>query len=92
MKVVVVLLALFAAAYADGHSSCNTSRIALQNSFGECLMAFEGAVGNASRGNSVNNEAINLVCTNMTCQTAIANYTANCTGNDMLSIGVSSRT
>ena len=85
---VVVLLALFARAI-NGQSSCSTSRTAFGVSFSECLMAFEGAGVNASQGISVNNETIDLVCTNMTCQTAIANYIANCNGNDTLNNMVS---
>lgn len=85
MKMLVVIILLFAHAI-NGQPSCSTSRSELQSSrFNACLMAFEGAALNASHGYTVNNGTVDLVC-NATCQTAIANYAADCGSNETVSI------
>ena len=82
MFVVVLLLALFAQSINGLSDSCNTSRSNFLNDFPECLEAFEEAASNVSLGYGVDNETINLVCVNTSCQMAIADYANSC-GTDM---------
>lgn len=78
MFVVVLLLALFAQSINGLSDSCNTSRSNFLNDFPECLEAFEEAASNVSLGYGVDNETINLVCVNTSCQMAIADYANSC--------------
>ena len=80
MIVLVTLLAL--AATINGQTECNNARAQFEAEDPGCLGAFEGAAG-------LDGEAIDLVCNNTDCQTAIGTYVGACISNQPVNETVS---